>query len=290
MKEVVAQLKTISPVWTAGLDRANNSPREVGLVGSLRWWYEVLVRGLCGYACDPTDADRCSFDDDGYRRGGLEGGLRTVCPACQMFGCGGWSSKFRLLVTDDKGQPKLSLDNKGVTFQLHFLPTKAWLPTEQWLLGQVLILIDHYGALGGRTTLKPPKMPDYGQVQLLKNVPYPKLTRREVETWLAGITKGSENISRRQSTQAPQIPRLGYFFFNTEQWLDTKQMNQVVQADRTGFMAGRRGVSKKIFSSQPAKRFLGYTTDQRMLSSVLKTLEQMGISNVKTGQEVLNAL
>ncbi len=288
MKELVAQLKTVSPVWTAGIERSNNVPREIGLAGSLRWWYEVLVRGLGGYACDPTDEDRCSFDDDGYKADGIEGGLRTVCPACQMFGCGGWASKFRLLATDAKGQANFSLDSKEVLFQLHFLPTKDWLSAEQWLLGQVLLLIDHYGALGARTTLKPPKFPDYGQVRLTKNIPFPNLERREIEAWLRGLI--TADLKRKQANQSAEIPRLEFFFFNTAKWLDTKQMNQVVQTDRTGFMAGKRGISKKIFSSQPANRFWGYTTDQRMLNNVLKTLEQMGIGDVKTGKEVLNAL
>jgi len=78
---------------------------ETGLLGSLRWWYEALVRGLGGYACDPT-AHSCTFDEEKYRRSRaaderqrlLDAG---VCDACQLFGCTGWGRKFRLQVSSE---------------------------------------------------------------------------------------------------------------------------------------------------------------------------------------------
>ena len=32
--------------------------RLTGIKGSIRWWYEVLVRGLGFYVCDPTDSEK----------------------------------------------------------------------------------------------------------------------------------------------------------------------------------------------------------------------------------------
>jgi CRISPR type III-B/RAMP module RAMP protein Cmr1 len=43
--------------------------KETGIIGSLRWWYDALVRGMGGYACDPTsDEDRCRNKEE--KRGG----------------------------------------------------------------------------------------------------------------------------------------------------------------------------------------------------------------------------
>ena len=88
MRDLGIRFKTVTPLWTGGVERDSNQPRETGILGSLRWWYEALVRGLGGQACDPTMDDRCP-DKDGRR-----------CAACELFGCTGWARKFRLGVLD----------------------------------------------------------------------------------------------------------------------------------------------------------------------------------------------
>jgi CRISPR-associated protein Cmr1 len=291
MDELIVQMKTITPVWTAGISHDSGTPREIGLNGSLRWWYEALVRGLGGFACDPTDNDRCAFDDSGYRTGGVDDGLRTVCAACRLFGCGGWSSKFRLLVTGPKGEPNISLDEHDVDFLFRFLLNKPLSAAELWLLNSTFSLIDQHGSIGGRTTLKPPKHPDYGQIKVVKNLPLPKkVERSDVVTWLVGLTKNSASLQQRESAQSSEIPRLDLFFFKTGQWIDARQMNELVRVDHSGFMAGKRGVSKKVFSFQSTKRLWGYTRDQKMLDSMLQALERMRVHDVKTGQEIIYGL
>jgi len=81
-------LKALTPLWAGGVDGTCDRLHETGIIGSLRWWYEALVRGLGGYACDPTSENRCP-DKDGNR-----------CAACELFGCTGWARKFRLRVSD----------------------------------------------------------------------------------------------------------------------------------------------------------------------------------------------
>lgn len=80
-------LRTLTPLWTGGVDQTCDRLHETGLIGSLRWWYEALVRGLGGYACDPTSDDRCPHD----------GGNR--CAACEVFGCTGQEGDFRFGVS-----------------------------------------------------------------------------------------------------------------------------------------------------------------------------------------------
>ena len=112
-------LDLITPLWTADATKKARHVEGTGLAGSLRWWYEALVRGLGGWACDPAGEDgRCGLDGEAYskrRRQGCEhageGHLCPaceakalaecgLCPACQVFGATGWARTFRLAVHD----------------------------------------------------------------------------------------------------------------------------------------------------------------------------------------------
>ncbi len=66
----------------------NNRLKETGFIGSLRWWFEVIVRGFNRKACDPTDDHKCIYN----------GNRNKICPACYLFGCTGWSRRVRLEV------------------------------------------------------------------------------------------------------------------------------------------------------------------------------------------------
>jgi CRISPR-associated protein Cmr1 len=143
-KEVLMEivLKTLTPLWTGGTDQTTDRLHETGLLGSLRWWYEALVRGLGGYACDPTSEDRCP-DKDGRH-----------CVACELFGCTGWARKFRLRVLN---APKI--ENRAIArdqfLQVEIIPLRK-IENEEWcLLSATFRLISKYGAIGGKTIFKP---------------------------------------------------------------------------------------------------------------------------------------
>jgi len=273
------------------VDRTSEQVRETGLMGSVRWWTEALIRGLGGYACDPTSSDRCGFDEAAYRRTyQVEDGLRDVCPACRLFGCTGWSSKLRLVITDGEGGYVVSLEQPGAYFVLNFVEVKPTTAEERWLLAKVAWLITRYGSMGGKTTLKPPQ-PDYGLVALASPLRLPSsVTRESVQVWLAKMLAESPVLQERLRRAPPEWPNLRLFFFNTERWLDTGQVNELVRVDPSGFLSGRRGVSKKVFSFQKGNRFWGYARDSQMLEKVLATLQRLGVSSTRTGEEVLNEL
>jgi len=105
MDDLKITLKTLTPLWTGGVEGTCDRLHETGLIGSLRWWYEALVRGLGGYACDPTEHS-CKFDEDEYRKSQADNERQRlrdagVCDACQLFGCTGWRRRFRLKVVKD---------------------------------------------------------------------------------------------------------------------------------------------------------------------------------------------
>lgn len=290
-RTITVNLQTVTPIWTGDVDRASDQVREIGLVGSIRWWTEVLIRGLEAFACDPTGNDRCAFDEEAFcRTGQAEDGLRDVCPACRLFGCTGWSSKLRLVVTDGQGGYEVNLNRAGVPFTMNFFELKPTLPQERWLLMKAFWLIARYGSIGGKTPLKPPGQPDYGLAVPVSPLRLPRLTRDQVSAWLAGLMAASPALQRRYERTHPDWPDLHLFFFNDRAWLDLGQINEVMRSDHSGFLAGRRGVSKKVFSFQRGDRFWGYTRDESMLDGVLGTLQRLGIQDTRTGEEVIGEL
>jgi CRISPR-associated protein Cmr1 len=74
----------------------------------MRWWYEAIVRGLGGDACDPSQHE-CIFDAEKYRKSkAIDERQRLrdagLCDVCQVFGATGWRRRFRLEVVDKSKQ------------------------------------------------------------------------------------------------------------------------------------------------------------------------------------------
>lgn len=97
------KLQTLTPLWTGGVDGTSDRLQATGIIGSLRWWYEAIVRGLGGRACDPTE-HACSFDAEKYEKAaGLPPRERLhaagLCDACQLFGATGWRRRFNIQVS-----------------------------------------------------------------------------------------------------------------------------------------------------------------------------------------------
>ncbi|MCX7609755.1 MAG: type III-B CRISPR module RAMP protein Cmr1, partial [Anaerolineales bacterium] len=87
---------------------------ETGILGSLRWWFEVLVRGLGGKACDLSKGS-CGFDEAKYRKSGAEDERQRLrdaglCDVCQVFGATGWRRRFQVRVVDET-QPDESVQS-----------------------------------------------------------------------------------------------------------------------------------------------------------------------------------
>ncbi len=174
------RIKTLTPLWTGGVDQSCDRLHETGLIGSLRWWYEALVRGLGGYACDPTE-DRCP-DKDGKH-----------CVVCDLFGCTGWARKFRLK-TSSSIQPKqikgnLKAIEEGRDIQIEIIPLRP-IAEEEWCLLQATFrLISEYGAIGGKTIFKPSDEPNRAQEFHHQDFGLVKIT---AEGW--SFTKSLEQI------------------------------------------------------------------------------------------------
>lgn len=114
MEEFTVKIKALTPIWTGDAQGKNSRLRETGIIGSLRWWYEAVVRGLGGYACDPTGDNRCELSGKEKTQ---EERLSQLCPACYLFGCGGWKRRFRLEVQNTANIPfKMATSEKKDKF------------------------------------------------------------------------------------------------------------------------------------------------------------------------------
>jgi CRISPR-associated protein Cmr1 len=93
-------LETVTPIWTGGADRKADRLHATGIMGSLRWWYEALVRGVGGRVCSADEP--CRYDEDEELYQGL-------CDVCRIFGATGWARRFKLTVDKEHLHAKQSL-------------------------------------------------------------------------------------------------------------------------------------------------------------------------------------
>jgi CRISPR-associated protein Cmr1 len=150
MTYIEFKLKALTDIWTGDVNRQGNRLIATGLLGSIRWWFEVLVRGLGGKACDPTlPGVRCPASSKAPSEPGYH------CVVCELFGCTGWARKFRFEVLDKNGELKQSQIEAGDIFILRFTELRPIREEEWCLLGLTLRLIADYGAIGGKTVFKP---------------------------------------------------------------------------------------------------------------------------------------
>lgn len=96
-KTINYTINTLTPIWTGGASGICDRIHASGIVGGLRNWYEIILRGLNYSACDPTsEKSRCPQKGD------------ERCDACQLFGCTDWRRRFSIVLGD--GQPTWAQD------------------------------------------------------------------------------------------------------------------------------------------------------------------------------------
>jgi len=80
-------LKIKTPVWTGDIGTRSDLLQTTGIIGSLRWWTEAVLRGLGKYCCDPVSDDRCPKKVNDQKQ---------YCASCLIFGATGMRRLFRL--------------------------------------------------------------------------------------------------------------------------------------------------------------------------------------------------
>lgn len=312
------KVETLTPLWTADISGECFKIKETSIIGSLRWWYEALVRGLDGYACDPvslSEKERCRLDYDRFGKA-LDSGKciqetldEQICPACQLFGCTGWSRRFRLEIEEpDKDCFDTWGLKKGSHFSVNINEIRSIEERHKWILRKTLEIIEKYGAIGGRTTRKPQKskigMP-YGLI---------RLDCSEIERW--GNTQEIGGIKNWLSLNKRKLGRennaawfdLRWYWKVDGMYLDRMKMNRLLRIEEgkpekgtrddefLNFLRGKIGESKKIFSfgNEQFKiepRVFGYVRNEDELKKIEKMIrEELGDVGIVSGEAVLREL
>jgi CRISPR-associated protein Cmr1 len=248
------KLRALTPLWTGDVDRKGDRLITTGLLGSIRWWLEVLVRGLGGSACDPTDEkSRCPAG------GASAGEPGHHCVVCELFGCTEWARKFRFDVLGEDGITRREQIRANDVFVLRFTPLRQVRQEEWTLLDLTMRLIAHYGAIGGKTVLKPPAT-DYGLVALEDR---PNDVQSVPRAQLEAHVSGSDWLK-----PTSMWPSLANFWF-IGRCLKRCEFNKVLegtrsrphtsrQKDISTWLQGKTGESKKIFSFKTDTRTFGF--------------------------------
>lgn len=273
MPELTIKLKTLTPVWTGGVDQQCDRLHETGLIGALRWWYEALVRGLGGYACDPTQNSPCQDKDH--------------CAACELFGCTGWSRKFRLRVTDHAGALISAPLGKDTDFILRFVELREIPDEEKWLLQEALRVAADYGSIG--RTRKPGSGGSAGECGIIRIERQPAVTcdQQAAERYVS-----DGNFRRRESTLT-EWPNLLHFFFVQGASPQAHEVKKLTKSEP--FLKGDLGKQegRKVFPfGADGRRVWGYARDAAMRDRIITELrKQIGPNaKIKTGEEVIREL
>lgn len=300
---IIFKLKALTDIWTGGIDKGKADKLYLtGIRGSLRWWYEVLIRGLGKYACDPNDKDfRCSLnipiEDKRKIKNGeykLEDYVKTeICPVCYLFGCTGWGGKLIIRIKDEHGRIKNDYLKAGTKFTLEIIEKKKLEEQEILLLQMTLKLIIDYGAIGGKTVLKPADKNtpeknikfhhlDFGLIERVKenninlsNVPDPEdkiysNNKPKIDEYLKKF-----NINRNNESEWPNLRN---FWFVIGDYIDRTSLNKIVSRDINNpqnyttnatplqkWLGGEIRKSKKIFS------FHGFVADSKNPNKVIQS-------------------
>lgn len=107
---ITIRLKTLTPLWTGGATTGKvDRLRETGILGSMRWWFEVLVRGVGGCVSDSVGDDKGGLDLKQYnalspeeKQDRLKLREAGLCDVSYLFGTTNWKRRFRLEIIDDR--------------------------------------------------------------------------------------------------------------------------------------------------------------------------------------------
>jgi len=217
--EIVLKIKAVSDIWTGGINIGeNNDFRNSGIIGSIRWWYEITVRALGGYACSPLIEEGSCPDSEGNR-----------CPVCELFGCTGWSRKFKLRLENIDGTLVQESLKEGCKYNFRFIFTKTADPQEIWLLTNMMKkIVGPLGSIGGKMPNKPSEgtysiiagiankqnrnhHKDFGliKVETISGTNQSEFTRENIEEYIKiFVVKNANGMSKVNNSAWPTLNQL----------------------------------------------------------------------------------
>lgn len=215
--------KIQTPIWTGNIDSESPILRTTGILGSLRWWTESLLRGIDKHACDPTSAEKCPEEKNK---------IKYYCPACLVFGATGLSKSFRLEIDSTcnhvfVGNPiniKPERRRRGWylgsglvgEFELSFLPLEK--SFKEVLVEVPLAIASKWGSIGAKTQL------GYGVFQMKEYSAYANI--QSFSNALKSIQDRLEFVQNAEFRDcipnSEKYPNIQDFFFTKMQFKASK--------------------------------------------------------------------
>jgi len=209
-REMSVRVNIKTPIWTGDVDTKSYTIQTTGIVGSLRWWTETLIRALGKFACDPTGDSRCPKEEKTDKVQKKE----KYCPACLIFGATGRRRIFRLDITGGMKVPfheSINIRPFGRTHGWYFGPgvigtlNMEIIPLDENfdenLILFPLLVASKLGAIGAKT------QHGYGVVEL------EGLSNLSLNNFKTALEKLSEVSIKRDESNNPVFPNLKDMFF-----------------------------------------------------------------------------
>ncbi len=231
------RLKMLTPLWTAGMNGRMDRIHVSGILGSLRWWFEALIRGLGRRSCKPIENAKCSLSGTALRRfqqatrdgrdwwealdeseKGADSG--TLCDVCKVFGTTGWRRRFRMDL-EDHTSPIWSPPSRQLTIRPPDR-TRGWPLTpgrmgefsvrihgEQRIVSLVALLflfLERWGSIGARPQL------GYGFFRITNRGDVSDAARQA--RWILEIPQGRSPQRNRKGPPLPDLRRFGFFRYD----------------------------------------------------------------------------
>ncbi len=205
------RLMAKTPIWTGDIDKKSNLLQSTGILGSLRWWTEAILRSIDRYACDPTGDERCPKE---------ERNKKYYCSACLIFGATGIRKIFRLDVSGGtrtffgnalkikpSGRNRRWYLGSGVVGEIDLKITPLDKDFNESLVLLPLVIASNWGGIGAKT------QHGYGVVEIRD---YPEVNFEQFKDAIEKLTNEDRlskfGINLRQQDN-DRLPNLKDMFF-----------------------------------------------------------------------------
>lgn len=161
MNTIKLKLNLKTPLWTGDIDSKSDLVQTTGIIGSLRWWLEAILRGSGKFICDPTSDNRCPTSKKEY------------CIACFLFGSTGIRRPFSINITGGRPLfrgPPINIKPKnrnrgwylgsGIVGELEIQVNSLDKDFEKEVFLVPLIIASKWGGIGAKTQI------GYGVVEI----------------------------------------------------------------------------------------------------------------------------
>ncbi|MHA1197023.1 MAG: type III-B CRISPR module RAMP protein Cmr1 [Promethearchaeota archaeon] len=217
---------TKTPLWTGDIDQNCSTIQPMGIIGSIRWWNEAVLRSLDYFACDPTNNNKESSSFKCPTTPVNKNKTNYYCISCILFGTQNWRRIFQLkLQVDDICEDNTPVNikpkfrtrgwyiKKGFTgrFNIKLIQLHNFFKNE--FIYVPLLIASKWGSIGAKTQL------GYGVFQFEK---YPKIDVSNYIESLKELCETFENLNRnykiRKNVNESSLPNLKNFFFSKIQF------------------------------------------------------------------------